>query len=247
MGNLGSILCRSHWNSWISLVPIQTITVNIGDHLMRHRMLLIALLASVQVGIAFAQSINFDKDEEGASPKGFFTALTGKGKPGSWVVVSDTTAISRPNVLAQTDMDKTDYRFPLCIFDDITVKDVDLSVRFKAVKGKVDQAGGLVWRYKDKDNYYVLRANALEDNLRIYHVVAGKRVEFEGANVNVQSNVWHTLRIVNKGNRFEAYFNDKKLIEAVDNTFADAGKVGLWTKADSYTLFDDLTILSKDK
>jgi len=214
---------------------------------MRHRMLLIALLASVQVGIAFAQSINFDKDKEGASPKGFFTALTGKGKPGTWVVVIDTTAISRPNVLAQTDMDKTDYRFPLCIFDDITLKEVDLSVRFKAVKGKVDQAGGLVWRYKDKDNYYVLRANALEDNLRIYHVAAGKRVEFGGANVNVRSNVWHTLRIVNKGNKFEAYFDDKKLIEARDNTFASAGKVGLWTKADSYTLFDDLTILSTDK
>ncbi len=196
----------------------------------------------------FAQmtTISFDHDTTGQPPRGFSTALTGQGTPGTWVVVSDTTAVSKPNVLAQTSMDKTDYRFPLCIFNDISARDVDLSVHFKAVKGTVDQAGGLVWRYKDKDNYYILRANALEDNFRIYHVVAGKRVQFGGVNVKVRSNVWHTLRILNKGNKFEAYFDDKKLIEAVDKTFEDAGKVGLWTKADSYTLFDDLTIQPLD-
>lgn len=196
----------------------------------------------------FAQitTISFDHDTTGLAPRGFSMALTGKGMPGTWVVFSDTTAVSRPNVLAQTSMDETDYRFPLCILERTSIKDVDLSVRFKPVKGKVDQAGGLVWRYKDKDNYYILRANALEDNVRIYHVLAGKRVEFAGAKVKIRSNVWHVLRILNRGNKFEAYFDDRKLIEAVDNTFANAGKVGLWTKADSYTLFDDLVIHSLD-
>ncbi len=144
-------------------------------------------------------------------------------------------------------MDKTDYRFPLCIFDGFSAKNVDLSVKFKAVMGSVDQAGGIVWRYKDKDNYYVLRVNALENNFRIYHVVAGKRQQFSGANIKVTPNMWHTIRVISIDNKFEAFFNDKKLIESTDNTFTTAGKVGLWTKADSYTLFDDFTIKAIDK
>ncbi|MBI1806860.1 MAG: hypothetical protein HYR76_07410 [Ignavibacteria bacterium] len=191
--------------------------------------------------------MNFDNDTEGKTPTGFLTALTGKGKPGAWVVVKDTTAPSKPNVLAQTDMDRTDTRFPLCVFDSINAEDVDISVKFKPVKGSVDQAGGIVWRYKDKDNYYVLRANALEDNFNIYHTVNGKRREFKGSKVKVTSNEWHTLHVRNVGSRFEASFDGKKLIETTDDTFTNAGKVGLWTKADSYTLFDDLIIKSLDE
>lgn len=213
---------------------------------MKHRVLLIALLASVKVGMAFAQTINFDKDKEGASPKGFSTALTGKGNSGTWIVTKDETAPSKPNLLAQTDMDKTDYRFPICIFDSITAKDVDVTVKFKPLKGSVDQAGGITWRYKDKDNYYVLRANALEDNLRIYHVVNGKRQQFDGAKAKVTSNEWHTIRVRNVGSTFEAYLDGKKLIETTDDRFSNAGKVGLWTKADSYILLDDFTTKSLD-
>ncbi|MBI4548417.1 MAG: hypothetical protein HY707_10575 [Ignavibacteriae bacterium] len=209
---------------------------------MKHRMLLIALLASVTVGVAFAQTINFDKDKEGVLPKGFSASLTGKGKQGNWVVLNDTAAPSKPNVLAQTDMDQTDYRFPLCIFDSVIATDVDIAVHFKPVKGSVDQAGGIVWRYQDSNNYYVLRVNALENNFRMYHVVAGKRQEFAGAKVKVTSSQWHTIRVHNVENKFEAYVDDKKLIEATDTTFKRAGKIGLWTKADSHTLFDDLTI-----
>lgn len=210
---------------------------------MNYSLLLTSLITPLTVGIAFAQTLNFDKDKEGVSPVGFSTALTGKGKLGAWVVMKDETAPSKPNVLAQTDMDKTDYRFPVYIFDSIVAKDVDVSVKFKAVKGSVDQAGGIVWRYRDKDNYYVLRANALEDNFRMYHVVNGKRVQFGGVKVKVSSNEWHIIQIRNVGNKFEASFDGKKLIEATDDTFSNAGKVGLWTKADSYTLFDDLVIL----
>ena len=209
---------------------------------MKRSVWFIALLASVTAWRAFTQTINFDKDADGKRPKGFSTALTGKGKPGTWVVMKDETAPSKPNVLAQIDMDKTDYRFPLCVFDSIAVKDVEITVKFKPVKGNVDQAGGIVWRYKDENNYYILRANALEDNFRMYHVVNGKRGEFKGANIKVATGEWHTIHVRNVGNKFEASFDGKKLIETIDDTFSNAGKVGLWTKADSYTLFDDFTI-----
>lgn len=191
---------------------------------------------------AVAQIINFDNDEVGKTPASFSTALTGKGKPGNWVVMNDETAPSAPNILSQTDMDKTDYRFPLCIFDSFSSKDIDISVKFKAVNGNLDQAGGIVWRYKDKDNYYVVRANALENNFRIYYVVEGKRRQFAGASVRVAPRVWHTIRVVSIDNRFEAFFDGKKLIEATDNTIQAAGRVGVWTKADSHTLFDDVKL-----
>ena len=205
----------------------------------------------------FAQitTLTFDHDTTGQPPHGFSTALTGKGKPGVWVVMKDETAPSKPNVLAQTDMDKTDYRFPLCIFNDISAKDVDLSVRFKTVKGKGDQAAGLVWRYKDNDNYYIVRANALEDNVVLYKVEKGRRTDLPlvgkgrtyGVKEKVPSGEWGTLRLVANEDHFNVYFNNKKLFEVEDKTFTKAGKIGLWTKADSYTLFDDLTILLMDK
>ncbi len=211
--------------------------------------LAVSMLASLTVT---AQTINFDKDETGEPPKGFTTALTGKGVAGMWLVQKDATAPSQPNVLAQTDMDDTGYRFPLCVFDGFVGKDVDLSVKFKPVKGKRDQAAGLVWRYKDKDNYYIVRANALEDNVVLYKVEKGKRTDLPlvgkgktyGVKEKVPSGEWGTLRVLAKGNHFDVYHNNKKLFEVEDETFTEAGKVGVWTKADSYTLFDDLIITS---
>ncbi|MBI3786739.1 MAG: hypothetical protein HY276_00630 [Ignavibacteriales bacterium] len=187
-------------------------------------------------------TINFDKEKTGQPPQGFSTALTGEGKPGVWTVLTDATAPSPANVLAQTDMDDTGYRFPLCVFDNVNAKDVDISVKFKAVKGSGDQAAGLVWRYRDKNNYYVVRANALEDNVRMYRMVKGARLQFAGANVKVAPQQWHTMRVVATGNKFDAYFDGKKIITVTEATFNAAGKVGLWTKADSYTLFDDFVI-----
>ena len=213
--------------------------------------LVAALFMLFSFTAASAQTINFDTDEPQKSPKYFTTALTGKGKAGNWVVTKDETAPSKPNVLAQTDMDATSYRFPLCVLDSVAATDVDLNVRFKPVKGKVDQAAGLVWRYKDHDNYYITRANALEDNVVLYKVERGKRTDLDpkgsgpfayGKKAKVPSGQWSTLRVVARGNLFEVYLNNEKLFEVEDNTFTKTGKVGLWTKADSYTLFDDLSI-----
>jgi len=198
----------------------------------------------------FGQVINFDGDEVGKSPKGFVLGLTGKGKPGVWVVQKDLTAPSAPNVLAQTNADPVSYRFPLCVYEGFSGRDVDISIRYKPVSGKEDQAAGIVWRYKDQNNYYIVRANANENNVVLYKVENGIRTDLPlvgqgrtyGMRAKIPSGEWGTLRVVAKGNHFEVYSNGTKLYDVEDSTFLMAGKVGFWTKADSVTLFDDLTI-----
>lgn len=217
-----------------------------------------SLLFMLTTTFASAQmiKIDFDTDQEGQLPKGFSTTLTGKGKSGHWVVMRDDTAPSKPNVLAQTDMDTTSYRFPLCVYDGLTAKDVDVSVEFKPLKGEEDQAAGIVLRYRDNNNYYLVRANALEGNVVFYKVENGKRKDLKpkdsglfayGKKVNVPSGEWSMLGIVARGTLFEVSLNGNKLFEVEDDTFTNAGKVGLWTKADSYTLFDDFMIKQSDK
>ena len=188
---------------------------------------------------------NFDSDTPGQLPAKFHTAKTGGGAPEKWSVVADPTTPSKPNAVAQTSTDQTDYRFPLLISDEGSFQDLDLSVEFKAASGSVDRAGGLVFRLKDPNNYYIVRANALEDNYRLYHVVNGRRSQFAGANLKVTSGEWHELRVVAVGNKITCYYDGVKKIEATDSTFKDAGKVGLWTKADSVTHFDDLKVTAK--
>jgi hypothetical protein len=187
----------------------------------------------------------FDSDPVGQLPAKFHSARTGQGSESKWAALADPTALSKPNVAAQTSTDRTDYRFPLLIADEGSFRDLDLSVKFKAVSGNVDQAGGLVFRLKDPNNYYIVRANALEDNYRLYHVVNGSRRQFAGANFKVTPGVWHELRVEAVGNKITCYYDGVKKIEATDNTFKDAGKVGLWTKADSVTYFDDLRVTAK--
>ncbi len=202
---------------------------------------------------ASAQTIDFNKDRAGEVPKGFATALTGQGKAGVWVVMKDDASPNQGNVLAQTDADVTSYRFPICVHDGVTAKDADISVRFKPVSGKKDQAAGLVWRYRDKDNYYIVRANALENNVVLYKVRNGKREDLPlkgegrtyGKKAKVPSGQWSMLRVTAKGNLFTVYLNDEKLYEVEDGTFTEAGKVGLWTKADSVTYFDDLKVVAQ--
>ena len=129
--------------------------------------------------------------------------------------------------------------------------DIDLSVRFKPVSGRVDQAGGLVWRFRDEDNYYVVRANALEDNVVLYKVENGRRTDLPlrgegrtyGKSAEVPNGQWSTLRVVANGSLFEVYLNGTKLYEVEDSTFTSGGRVGVWTKADSVTLFDDLSVV----
>ena len=199
---------------------------------------------------AAAQTIDFNKDNVGAPPKGFSAALTGQGKAGVWVVMKDDGVPNQGYVLAQTDADATSYRFPVCVYDGVTARDVDVSVKFKAVSGKKDQAAGVVWRYRDKDNYYIVRANALENNVVLYKVQNGKREDLPlkgagrtyGKQVKVPAGQWNALRVTAKGNLFAVWLNGAQLFEVEDATFGEAGKVGLWTKADSVTYFDDLQI-----
>lgn len=183
----------------------------------------------------------FDNAALGAAPPGFSFGRTGQGRVGHWVVRAAADAPSTPNVLAQEDSDRTDNRFPVAVSDKPLLRDVSVSVRCKPVGGRVDRACGLVWRYIDENNYYLTRANALEDNVCWYYVQNGRRVEVKRAKVKVASGVWHTLRADMRGDHIEVYFNGTKLIDVHDVRFTAAGKVGVWTKADSYTLFDDLT------
>src|SRR5438876_9254949 len=152
-----------------------------------------AMGLGVAVAVAQGAKLDFEKDAVGKAPTGFSFALTGKGKPGVWIVKKDDQA--HGNVLVQTDADTTDYRFPVAVYDSLTAKDVDLSVQFKAISGRGDQGAGIVWRYRDQNNYYITRCNALEDNCTIYHVINGRRQAFLNQHVKVASNVWHTLRV----------------------------------------------------
>lgn len=196
---------------------------------------------------------NFDSDTTGQLPAKFHSALTGSGATGEWAVTADASAPSQPNVLAQTSADKTSYRFPLAIADEGSFRDLELSVKFKPISGRVDQAAGLVWRLKDANNYYIVRANALEGNVVLYKVQNGKRADLPlkgegktyGKKVAVPSAQWSELRVVATGNLFEVFLSGQKLYEVEDTTFTDAGKVGVWTKADSVTHFDDLRVTAK--
>ncbi len=185
--------------------------------------------------------IAIDKMTPGAAPTDFEFARTGKGAPAQWTVTSDTSAAAGL-AIEQTSADRTDYRFPLAIYQPILASNVDVTLRFRAIAGKVDQAGGIAVRLSDPDNYYVVRANALEDNVRFYRVVKGQRSQIEGANIKVTANQWHQLGLWAQGPRFTVTFDGKELFTATDRTIASAGKVALWTKADSVTRFDGIEI-----
>ena len=173
----------------------------------------------------------FDTDDLSA----FEFATTKKTPAGKWVV--------RDGALVQTDRNATDGRFAMAILKESSYKDLTLSVRAKPVEGEVDRAAGLVWRYRDSDNYYVARSNALEKNVRLYRVVVGKRIQFAGKeNVELKSGEWHTLKIAHKGAEIAVFLDGEKLFEAKDETFAEAGKIGVWIKSDSLTWFDNLKV-----
>ena len=177
----------------------------------------------------------------GEKPPGFTEGLTGQGDPVRWQVLSDETApVGR--VIAETSRDTADYRFPICVCDSITAKDVTVSVRFKAVAGEVDQAAGLIVRAQDDMNFYVARANALEANVRLYKVTNGVRRQIAGRNIDVPSGAWQNLSLAILGNALVVTFNGERVIETQDTTFPNSGKVGLWTKADSLTYFAELQI-----
>ena len=213
-------------------------------------LLLAAILGGGSMGFAEDRKVDFTGDAVGHPPKGFSFGHTAKiGTPGTWLVQAEGTN----KFLAQTDADATRARFAVAVLSDVTAADVDLSVRFRPISGRVDQAAGLVWRYRDEDNYYIVRANALEDNVVLYKVENGKRTDLPlkgegrtyGKKADVPAAHWSTLRVVANGPRFEVYFNGTKLFEVEDSTFGQPGQVGVWTKADSVTQFDDLTVVTR--
>jgi hypothetical protein len=206
----------------------------------------LALGAALAGGSARAQEparmptvVPFRSDQPGGPPQGFTPALTGGGGPVRWQVLEDAS-VEGGWVLAQTSADRTDERYPICIYDAVSRDAVGVTVRFKPIAGRVDRAGGLILRVQDASNYYVVRANALEDNVRLYRVVNGRRTQFAGANARVRAGVWQTLRIAAVGPRFSVFLEERHLFDATDATIAQPGRIGLWTKADSVTHFDRL-------
>jgi len=184
--------------------------------------------------------VSFAESAPGSLPPGFAPGLTGGGGPVAWQIVADDSVASR-KALAQTSADRTDTRFPICIYVRASARDIDVAVRFKPLAGRVDQAGGIIVRVTDPNNYCVVRANSLEDNVHLYHVIRGRRSEFAGADVKVRSAAWQTLRLRAEGPRFQVHFDGKLLFEASDSRLPGPGRIGLWTKADSVTHFDQLT------
>ena len=177
----------------------------------------------------------------GEPPADFEFARTGQGGPARWSVVEDKTAFGG-RAIEQVSTDRTDYRFPLAIFKASSARNTDVSLRFKPVAGTVDQAGGIALRLSDPDNYYVVRANALEDNVRFYRVVNGRREQIDGVNTKVTPYEWHQLGLRAEDDRFTVTFDGRVLFTATDRTFDGAGRVALWTKADSISRFDSIAI-----
>ena len=188
-----------------------------------------------------AQTITFSSQSVGAEPADFDTWRTGSGGPARWIVVRDESAQGGMAV-EQVSQETADYRFPLAIYKPFDGLNVEVQTRFKPVSGRVDQAGGIAARLTTPDDYYIVRANALEDNVRFYRVVKGQRQQLKSANTKVASNEWHTLALKAEGERFTITFDGKTLYSVTDKTFAKAGKVALWTKSDSVTRFDRLDI-----
>ena len=207
------------------------------------RFLLPSIVALSFAATAAAQTtVKFDDLKPGPLAAPWQTGVTGKGTA-RWEVVADESAPSKPNALKQTG----EATFVWAAKTDVKIQDGFAEVKFKAVSGNEDQAGGLVWRWKDADNYYVVRANALEDNVVLYKTVNGKRSSLQvkgrmfgyGVDSEVPAGKWNTLRVEFIGKLFTVSFNGRQLFQVEDETFKNAGAVGLWTKADSVTLFDD--------
>jgi hypothetical protein len=214
-------------------------------------MLALAFMSISLMGVsAMAQTLNFDDAPAGTSPEGWILAMTGRGEA-KWTVEPDSTAPSKPNVLKQSGR----ATYPVALKQDTDVRDGFVEVKFKAVTGSEDRASGVIWRAKNADNYYVVRANALEDNVVLYKTIKGVRTSLDivgrkggyGVSAPVASSQWHLLRCDFAGTRFMVTYDGRQLFEVEDATITQSGMIGLWTKADSVTLFDDLTYGESDR
>jgi len=203
--------------------------------------------SSLKSSVEGNTSFSFENYKSGKIPQGWSQYYTGKeGEKPNWQILND----QGNQVLAQLTQDNPNYHFNDIVFDGFEAKDVELSVRLKGVKGKMDQGGGFIWRFTDANNYYVVRANPLEDNVVLYKVENGKRTDLPlinkgrtyGVDVPPLGDGWNTLKLKVIGDIFTVYLNNNEIFKVKDNTFKKAGKVGLWTKADAYTYFDDFDV-----
>ena len=201
---------------------------------------LISFLLLLIAANALAAMETFDKGKLGTVPNNWKAGITGKGVP-DWKLEKDNTAPSFPWVLKQSGKGA----FPWCIKKDSSLTNGFVAVKFKAISGSEDQAAGLIWRWKDANNYYVARANALENNVSIYYMKNGQRNTIKYSKVlghlPVKPNVWHNFRVAFQGNHFIVSFEGETIIDIKDDHIKGKGAVGLWTKADSVTSFDDFT------
>ena len=190
---------------------------------------------TASIAAALLNVVNFDASAVGALPDGWKAGVTGTGSP-HWAVERDPTAPSAPNVLKQSGRGT----FPWCV-KDASVADGIVEVKMKPLSGREDQAGGVVWRWKDGDNYYVARANALENNVSLYYTQNGRRITIKYVDAPVAAKAWHTLRVEFMGSRISVALNGKTYIDVRDEHIKGTGAVGMWTKADSVTAFDDFS------
>lgn len=195
------------------------------------------------LGASTGTVINFDTAPLGKVPPGWTVAMTNRGGAPKWEIRKDQSAPTQPYVFAQVSNDPTSNRSPLAILDRMSLRDGDVSVRIKPVAGHEDQGGGVVWRYRDENNYYVARANALEKNVAVYRVENGRRsLVLAVARHDIPFNAWSILKVSARGNRFQVYVDHRRILQGQDNTFPGAGGVGLWTAGDSVTYFDDFRV-----
>jgi len=203
---------------------------------------LAALVAATLVVAGQGTTHTFDDQPAGTLPAGWKSAKTGEGEGSIWKIVSYDEAGRQGRALAQMSSEGPSGLFNLCVLDGAKYRDVDLSVRVKAISGKNDRGGGLIWRYRDASNYYVTRWNPLEDNFRVYHVVNGKRTQLASADLKAADGAWHTVRAVHNGDHIQCYLDSNLLLDVRDATIAEAGTVGIWSKSDAVSWFDDFQI-----
>jgi hypothetical protein len=217
------------------------------------RISVVALAAGFATIFFGAETIRFDGTPPGSLPGGW-SEVASHGNAAKWEILRDPTAPSKPNVLAPVSRERHGSRYPLAILNTVNYRNGEVSVKFKPVAGKAEQVAGLVWRYRDPENYYLVRANALENNIVMYKIEAGRWTSLTpkgkpprtyGVNKRIPSRAWSLLKVSFKNDRFEVYFDHRKVLEAEDSTFEQPGKIGLWTKADSVTYFDDFQFAGK--
>lgn len=204
---------------------------------------LLSLLLTASVCEHPVKTWDFESDAAGKTPEGFYFDTTRETTDGKWEIIRDGDS----NVLAQVDRNRSESRFALAVVRDSGFEDLRLSVRLKAVEGDVDQTGGIIWRYRNSENYYLLRADVSERKVRLYRVVNGNRIQFaHEENVRLSPNTWHVLKVEHDGEKIKAYLDDEMLFKTKDRTFHKRGKIGLWTQADAVTYFDELRVEDLD-